>query len=247
MSKTRLDRFYLYAVNNIRIALNKQVLDALSNFDPEAAIMVNRSILIPPIVDIWVKVGTISAGVAYRDVKTEKDFDPLDFLQSIWREKIRKYAQQYAYRISNELSLTTKKTIQQAIGEGKEMKLNNTQLKEYILEKTSAVNESRAANIARTESTSASNYGKNVGAESYFSDTAQTGYKYWVHLVSEHPRHSHEIMAEQKPIPMNQKFNVNGELMDYPGDINASAKNRCNCKCTVNYISEAVYLRRYGN
>ena len=37
---------------------------------------------------------------------------------------------------------------------------------------------------------------------------------------------------------MNQDFNINGSLMQYPGDSRGGAKNVVNCRCVVLYVDE---------
>jgi len=45
-----------------------------------------------------------------------------------------------------------------------------------------------------------------------------------------------------KRVGYNEKFNVSGQEMEYPGDPNASAGNVVNCRCTV-----AVVPKRDSN
>ena len=66
--------------------------------------------------------------------------------------------------------------------------------------------------------------------------------KYWIHGHPQNPdaaRPSHVAAAEtysaENAIALDDKFVVDGEEMDAPGDSNASAGNVCNCTCSVGF------------
>lgn len=243
--KQRQDPNFYYARNLTRKALARQLDEFLEGFDQNQPIQLNSNYFIRPLLDIYVNVGIKAATKEY-NLQEKAFLSVIDFLQEGWRKSILDYSRDYAYRISNKLTLTTKRAIQRVILGAKEDKLNNTQLSALIRDHVNGINEARANNIARTESTTASNFGKFVGAETQFKKMDTKGYKYWVHGRSKSPRHSHLAVAKNKPIPIDKDFVVNGEKMRFAGDTNATAKNRCNCTCTVNYMSAELYARRYG-
>lgn len=234
----------------IRIVLSQQLSQYLINFNPDAEIKLNTNILIRPYTIAATEVAMRHALKGYNEAKEsdlKKALDPVDFLQARWKTEIVKRAGAKAYDASKMLDKTTKAKIKFAIVYGKRNNFSNTELANYIESEIGKLNEGRARNIARTESTTWANYGKRIGANDYFKSTKQEGYKYWVHGKTKDPRATHEAMVAKKPIKNNEPFDVDGEKMQYPGDDSASAKNRCNCFCTANYISDAVFNRRYGN
>lgn len=96
---------------------------------------------------------------------------------------------------------------------------------------------SRARMIVRTEIAKAQNRGRELGREESPFETD----KQWISAHDHRTRHSHrEIDGEQ--IPVNGKFKVNiykrnvvvgFDMMNGPGDPEASAANVINCRCTV--------------
>lgn len=86
----------------------------------------------------------------------------------------------------------------------------------------------RARAIARTEIIAASNYGALQGAKT-------TGFemqKIWLSTRDNATRDPH-LMADGQRVQMYSKFNVGGELLEYPGDPAGSAGNVINCRCTI--------------
>lgn len=88
----------------------------------------------------------------------------------------------------------------------------------------------RARVIARTEVATASNYGKQLGAET----VGQPMLKRWLSTMDNRTRDVHFSMNGET-VPMDGYFNVGGDLMRMPGDMNASPANVINCRCTTTY------------
>lgn len=63
--------------------------------------------------------------------------------------------------------------------------------------------------------------------------------KYWIHGNPDEPRPGHiaaeATYSEGNAIGLDEKFVVDGEEMDAPGDDAASAANVCNCTCTLGF------------
>ena len=93
------------------------------------------------------------------------------------------------------------------------------------------INKIRAMLIARTESLMAMNH---VAHESAIKEGVTT--KAWLHTIgrSKDYREAH-LALNEKPIPIKDKFYVNGVYMDFPGDPNGGAENNCNCRCSLLY------------
>ena len=97
----------------------------------------------------------------------------------------------------------------------------------------------RARLIARTETVTASNTGAMLAAKT-------TGLKYNKVWISAQDNRTRRVPRDQfdhlhmngVTIAADDKFNVTGELMSFPGDrkSGAAAGNICNCRCTHGYI-----------
>ena len=94
--------------------------------------------------------------------------------------------------------------------------------------------------IARTETTAAANHGATVATQ--ISGVVTD--KIWISARDERTRRppksrfNHFAMNGTK-VPQNEKFNVNGDLIDFPGDPKGQAGNIINCRC-----ASAVVPRR---
>ncbi|MGE8079033.1 phage minor head protein [Peribacillus loiseleuriae] len=88
----------------------------------------------------------------------------------------------------------------------------------------------RARTTAITEVLTASSHAQ---FESYNQSPAVTG-KQWKHsgYAKIAPRHTH-VLLDGTIVGVNEKFDVDGELADYPRDPTLSAYNRVNCHCAM--------------
>ena len=90
----------------------------------------------------------------------------------------------------------------------------------------------RASQIARTETTFASNVGRRAGAMATGLPIAKT----WVTMGDADVRHDHSMVDGQTK-QINQPFLVGGEWMMFPSDytMGATAGNLVNCRCAEKY------------
>lgn len=91
----------------------------------------------------------------------------------------------------------------------------------------------RATTIALTETHQAAMYAVKESAVALQSNTGLRILKAWSSAKDSRTRDWHYTMDSSKRIPMEQKFIVNGELMDRPGDPSASASNLIRCRCAL--------------
>lgn len=187
-------------------------------------------------------VATTAARREYYWMRNTENKAILDFLVDAWRAIFMDYATNYSYRIMNELSETTKEEIRKALSEAYELQLNSDQTASYIRKKVGReISRSRAVLIARTESATAANLGKMTGAKSWLEEAGEKGYKQWIgRVVNERSTH---LALNDTIIPIDDDFFVGGERALAPGDTRLSAAERCNCRCTVQYMSERRYRR----
>jgi len=125
------------------------------------------------------------------------------------------------------------KTIQISIGEnGTVIDLRNAI--QAIIEKSQTFYKWQSLRIARTETTSASNFAAIKTAEQ--SDLVLD--KVWVSVQDNRTRvkpYDHFDMNNQKQ-ELEKPFFVGGENIQYPGDTKASAGNVINCRCTIAFV-----------
>lgn len=89
----------------------------------------------------------------------------------------------------------------------------------------------QAKRIARTESTAAANYAATQAS-------TVSGYameKEWISAYDARTRDDH-AGADGQRVPEGEAFNVGGEQLMYPGDLQGSASNVVNCRCTIAVI-----------
>ena len=101
----------------------------------------------------------------------------------------------------------------------------------------------QSVRIARTETTTAANYAAVIASD--VSGVIMD--KVWISAQDNRTRHPPESFFDHLDmngvrVPLEDKFNVSGELLLYPGDPIGSAGNVINCRCTV-----AQVVRRDSN
>lgn len=101
----------------------------------------------------------------------------------------------------------------------------NHQDEEYML------SADRAVNMAGTESNAIANYGDMADAKKSGKTT-----KTWHTIIDGREREWHHN-ADSMTVPIDEPFEIGGELLMYPLDISlgASADNIANCRCTATY------------
>jgi hypothetical protein len=93
----------------------------------------------------------------------------------------------------------------------------------------------RSELIARTETHAAATYASVEGVRAAQDKLGVTMLKQWLPTIDSRTRPAHADMDGSDPIPMDEKFIVDGEELDRPGDPAGSAENVINCRCTLVY------------
>lgn len=94
----------------------------------------------------------------------------------------------------------------------------------------------RARRIARTETVTAANGAAIINAK----ETGLPMQKIWIAVRDKRTRHNH-VMVDNVTIPLDDAFNVGGELMEQPGarktpeGLPVSGANVINCRCTCGF------------
>jgi len=93
----------------------------------------------------------------------------------------------------------------------------------------------RAATIARTETHNAATFGSVETARTAQEELGIQLVKAWLPTLDDRTRPAHRAMQDKDPIPLGERFSVDGESMDRPGDPSASPDNVINCRCALAY------------
>ena len=180
--------------------------------------------------ELYMDVGDTFARLSYANLKGHKYLETKAF--PVWIEQMRQYAfksrriKDVTENTQNEVTAEIVKSLEEGLGEQDTMKqiIRNTLIKSQI----------RAERIARTEIISASNAGSLEGARA----SGLKLKKKWITTPDDRTRDAHKAEnIGEAIVPLEEKFFVGGEYLDYPGDVNGSAKNVINCRCTQVYIN----------
>lgn len=106
-------------------------------------------------------------------------------------------------------------------------------LKETFAAGGTELGETRATRIARTEVQSAVNRGTH-DAVSSLGEGVRPQYHTWLATFGPRTREAH-AEADGQTVPIDEPFEVDGELLLYPGDPSGSGGNVINCRCTQVY------------
>lgn len=142
-----------------------------------------------------------------------------------------------------------KSTLQQAVEEGMGTSETSVLLRDNLGGKWGTDATYRAARIARTEVTQASNLGSLVGAQ----NAGVPLQKVWLSTRDSRTRrrkgpgkyeHYNKFPAgpDGEKRELNERFTKTGESLEYPGDYAGSAGNVINCRCTMYYEPKEIEL-----
>ena len=138
-------------------------------------------------------------------------------------------------------------TLQEGAAEGMGTSQISVLLRDNLNKQWGKFTTYRAARIARTETTMASNLGSLTGAK----ETGEPMLKVWLSARDsrtrrttrggkyEPGRYDHygkfPMGPDGEKVEMDKPFVKTGESLQYPGDYSGSAGNTINCRCTVTY------------
>lgn len=188
-------------------------------------------------------VGVAHAEFTYKWIEKIAGRKSISFYSDQWRRAMAAYYERYGALKVAEVERTTIEDIQKLLSAGALENMTQSELATYIADALDNPNYTRmrAMRIARTESTTAANYGSQLAAE----DSDYECGKVWIPVVDARTRLSHKQMEGLEAIGLYDSFTVGitkgnqadavitgSEPMQYPGDPTASAANVVNCRCT---------------
>ena len=145
-----------------------------------------------------------------------------------------------AYKVTEIVGTTREQALQiiqkateDAIAEGLGEIDTAALIRSRIAEAGGELSRLRSRMIARTESHSASTASTQMAVKA----SGLPMQKEWIASGGERTRTAHASAHGQK-VNMDEPFNVGGELLMVPGDVNGSAANVINCRCVCGYSLE---------
>jgi hypothetical protein len=213
--------------------------DNFDNIELYIQFLVQQKPLYSGLEKIYTKVGVSAATFSYDWIrnsvpKTKKDFI-IDFFNAAWYEEMVNYFRLIGGTKVQGIDNTTKDIINNLLANILGQNLSRREQAKLFEETLNdpAFNRARSLVIARTESTTAANFGINMGAESSDYEVQ----KFWINTKDKRTRRSHLLMTQDR-IAINQPFIVGGVPMMYPGEVGAPAAEVVNCRCVM--ATEAI-------
>lgn len=141
--------------------------------------------------------------------------------------------EQWAYDLAatkvSMIDITSKRLIADAVMRGIREGNSNAEIATTLRQIGQITSKTRANMIARTETHTAANYSTKYMATNLGGDEKQ-----WMNAGDRRVRNAHRHVSTEW-IPVDEKFDVGGERLDYPGDSAGSSANVTNCRCTALY------------
>jgi uncharacterized protein with gpF-like domain len=246
--KEWVNRHALYEKKNYRVfkkALDDQIKPVveeikkrgISDIEKVLPLLISREPLQKAYKECYVKVGVSNAlwirSQINKLVQARKKESPLQFLSAKWKQLMQAFYENESSKRIVGVTDTTIENIQGLLSDARGQNLTISQQADYLVEKLEDkdFNRTRALRIARTESTAGANQGATLAAEE--SDYLVN--KQWLAVIDNVTRPSH-VEANGQIVGIDELFIVGDEEARYPGDLNLSAKEVINCRCSLLYV-----------
>lgn len=167
----------------------------------------------------------------YVDELREKFFGTTN---AVWLDYVVEFINIYVANKVVEITETTKQRIRSKI---EQALANGDGIEDVIQELISEeINYPRARRIARTEITGITNSASQAAAR----ETRLLLQKIWISAQDNRtrrlPRDRYDhLHADGQTVPISIPYNINGDLIDFPGDPKGAKANVINCRCTEAY------------
>lgn len=151
------------------------------------------------------------------------------------KPQVAKWIDAKALKLAGQVNDTTKLKIKKVLIQGVEEGQTVEDMRkgiQGIFERAqgTTIKPGRARTIARTESNSAVSKGTVEG----WKESEVVESKVWLTAPgAENPRHEMVPGLNRQTVGLNDSFNVQGEMLDHPGDPVGSPENTINCRCAV--------------
>lgn len=173
----------------------------------------------------------VFAGMALGQIKSRRVEKKAAQTMHEWL--IARWVDREALRKATRIADTDRDDVLDAINRGLTDGLGTEEIARNI-RKVSRLTPHRAATVARTETHAAATYGSIESVRQAERELGVRMTKEWLATKDDRTRPEH-LAADGQKVSMDEKFTVGGELMDRPGDSNASAGNVIACRCAIIY------------
>lgn len=157
--------------------------------------------------------------------------------RSAFLGRITEWAATRALQSALRITDTDRSDIIAIIEDGLTEGLGNAEIARSITRATDLTSY-RAATIARTETHAAATYGAIEEARQTSEEIGIVLVKEWLPTTDARTRPAHLAMLNAEPIGLDELFEVDGELLDRPGDPGGSAENIINCRCAIAMVEK---------
>jgi hypothetical protein len=226
-----------YAYRKFKSALDEQVAPVVKHVKSYggisqelASLLITKAPMETAYKDVYIKIGVRQAGSVLTFVnrlgKSIKSGP--GFFSETWSKLMSVFYQNYSASRISDVTKTTREKVRQVLDDSSDLPIS--QQASYITDTLNdpEFNRNRALMIARTESTTAANYGAQLGGESADYETA----KQWMAVEDSRTRPDH-VDADGQVVAMDDTFVVGSVAMMYPGDVSAPANETINCRCSL--------------
>lgn len=169
----------------------------------------------------------VFAAMATRQIKSRRIE-----AKGLFERLVAEWITREALRKATLIAATDRDDVLGAINNGLNEGLGSEEIARNI-RKVSQLTPFRAATVARTETHAAATFGSIESVREAEEELGVRMMKIWLPTLDSRTRDAHAAMTSHPPIPLGEKFNVGGELMDRPGDPSASAANVVACRCAL--------------
>lgn len=231
----------------VKVYLKKQaqrVREALSEAGDMSSININSFFNVDKEADIFSKkfinyyldaaqkageAGLLASQGKLMDLSIEEKQDPDVFALT---PALRKILEEMILESGTEISKTTLTKIERMMEKALKENWTTEQFTQNIWERLDGLALSRSRTIANTEMGKVENWGQLEG----YKQSELVELKGWLSAFLPTTRDDHaeaDYYYSENPIPLDQGFEVGGELLQYPGDPSGSPGNVINCKCAT--------------
>ena len=181
----------------------------------------------------YVHTGLKQAKWQYSQIK-KQEVKSISFFYDKWQKLLTDFMLLFGGERITGITDTTKEQIRFLLAVTQDQNMTVYEAAKYILEQMNSRSFlfNRALIIARTETTTASNYAHTLANEDSDIQTE----KKWVSTRDKRTRLSHLVANGQK-VGNKEPFLIGAVEMQYPGDAKAPAKEVVNCRCVVRFVA----------
>ena len=212
-----LEKRVLDKINGVKTFKVKKAFDSVIDVDQE----------VKALVDLFSELYEYMVEEGMQDALELLDGGNITITDIIRRDTTG-FLQDFALNVTDTTKKELLETIENGLNDGDTLE----QLAKRVKDVMKNIRTTRAETIATTETNKLVNYGR-------LATYQQNGIskKEWL-AVGDHRTRDWHLEADGQTVPINSHFKVKGELLQYPGDSNASAENVINCRCGILPIFE---------